>query len=118
MGFMRSYLTSRLQRCKINNSFSEWAKISAGVPQGSILGTLLLNIFINIFLFLQKCNLANYADDSIMYTSDKRNSTVIDSLSHEFNILSKWLYNNFIVLNPDKCSFAVSCWQFMFITYH
>ena len=30
--FVRSYLTNRLQCCKINNSFSEWAKISAGVP--------------------------------------------------------------------------------------
>ena len=86
VSFMRSYLTNRLQRCKINNSFSGWAKISAGVPQGPLLS----NIFINDILFLQKCDLANYADDRTMYTSDKRNSTIIDSLSHEFTILTKW----------------------------
>ena len=64
VSFMRCYLTNRLQPCKINNSFIEWAKISAGVLQGSILGQLLYNIFINdIFLLLQKCALANYADD-------------------------------------------------------
>ena len=46
-------------------------------------------IFINdIFLFLQKCDLANYADDSTMYTSEKRVSTIIDSLRHEFTILN------------------------------
>ena len=45
--FMRSYLTNRLQHCKINNSFTEWAKIFTCVPQGSILGPLLFNNFIN-----------------------------------------------------------------------
>ena len=105
---MRTYLTSRPQRCKINNSFGEWVKISAGVPQGSILGPLLFNIFINdIFLFLQKCDLANYADDSTMYTSDKRVSTITNSLRHEFTILSKWFYNNYMVPNSEKCSFML-----------
>ena len=83
-------------------------KISAGVPQESILSPLLFNIFINdIFLLLQKCYLANYADDSTMYTSDKRVSTIIGSLRHEFTILSKWFYNKFIVRNPEKRSFML-----------
>ena len=70
---MRSYVTNRLLRCKRNNSFSEWVTTSAGVQQESILGPLLLSIFIyDIFLFLQMCDLANYADDSTMYASDKR----------------------------------------------
>ena len=102
--FLRSYLTNRLQRCKIKNSFIEWAKICAGVPQGSTLGLLFFNIFINdIFIFRQKCDLANYADDSTMYTSDKRVCTSIDSLSHEFTILSKCVYNEFMVLSSEKC---------------
>ena len=106
---MRSYLTNRLQCCKKNIAFSKWSKISAGVPQRSTLGPLIFNIFINdIFLFCQKCNLANYADDSTMYTSDKRVSTIIDSLSYEFTILSKLFYNSFVVLKPDKCSFMLS----------
>ena len=105
---MRCYQTNRLQRCEINNHFGEWAKISAGVPQGSIISPLLFNIFINdIFLLLQKCYLANYADDSTMYTSDKRVSTIIGSLRHEFTILSKWFYNKFMVCNPEKRSFML-----------
>ena len=87
---MRSYLTNKPKRCKINNSFSEWAKISAGVPQGPRLASLHFNIFINdIFLFFQKCDLANYVDGSTMHTTDKRVSTIIDSLSHELTVLSK-----------------------------
>ena len=42
-----------------------------------------------------------------MYTSDKRVSTIIDSLSHEVTILSKWFYDNFMVLNTYKCSFML-----------
>ena len=90
---MRNYLTNTLQRCKINNSLSECARIPAGVPKGSILGPLLFNIFISdVFLLLQKCDVANYADDSTMYTSDKCISTAVDSLSREFTILSKSFY--------------------------
>ena len=67
------YLTNRLQRCKRINSFSEWGKVLNGVPQGSILGPLLFNIFLNdIFLSLQKCDLANYVDDSTLYTQKKQ----------------------------------------------
>ena len=81
VSFMRGYLTNRLQRCKINNSFSKWEKISAGAPQRSILGALLFNIRINdTFLFIQKCDLANYVDDTTMYTPNKCVSTIIDSL--------------------------------------
>ena len=51
VSFIRSCLTNRLQHCKTNNSFSKWAKTSARVLKGSLLGPLIFNIFIkNIFL--------------------------------------------------------------------
>ena len=55
-------------------------EISAGVPQRSILGALLFNIRINDTLFIQKCDIANYVDDTTMYTPNKCVSTIIDSL--------------------------------------
>ena len=42
-----------------------------------------------------------------LYTSDKNISKITSSLGHDFTILSKWFCNNFMVLNPDKCSFML-----------
>ena len=65
-------MINRYQCCKMNNSFSQWKSVLAGVLQGSFLGPLSFNIFIDdIFLVLQKCKLVNYADDSTMYSFGK-----------------------------------------------
>ena len=70
LSFMKSYLNNRQQQVRVNNNFSSWEKIIAGVLQGSILGPLLFNIFINgLYLFVSSSFLSNYADDNTLYAS-------------------------------------------------
>ena len=65
-------------------------KVLSDVPQGSMIGPLVFNIFLNdIFLSLQKSDLANYADDSSLYASNKSISNISNFFSHDFTILSK-----------------------------
>ena len=106
--FTKSYLTNRYQRCKIWDSFSEWERIIAGVPQGSILGPLRFRIFINdIFLYIENSDLCNYADNSILYASGESLPIIIEKLKDSFLRISNWFHENVKVLNPDKCHFMV-----------
>ena len=106
MQFILSYLQNRTQRTNVNYKFSLWEKITSGVPQGSILGPLLFNIYINdIFLFTENSFLSNYADDSTLYTTDVDLQNANNKIRVDFLILQNWFYENFMVLNTDKCHF-------------
>ena len=67
--FILDYLTFRKQRTKVGSAYSKWSKIRWRIPQGSILGLYLVNIFINdIFMIIEQSAICNFADDNTLYS--------------------------------------------------
>ena len=98
---IHSYLNGRKQKVKINSNFSTWREIINGVPQGSVLGPLLFNIFINdLFLFVVNCN---FAYDNTLSIANLSIEEIITHLQNDIHILQTWYHNNAMLLNETKC---------------
>jgi len=107
---IQSYLSRRKQRVGIEQTFSPWLDMTIGVPQGSILGPLLFNIFINdLLLHFRETNvgICNYADDNTVYASGKSVSEVKQKLESSLAFMSDWFKENNFQLNADECQFIV-----------
>ena len=104
-----SYLKGRHQRVKINADYSSWKEILHGVPQGSVLGPLFVNIFMNdLFLIVEHSDVCNYADDNSLTVADTSINTIISKLESDIQNLTLWFKNNAMLLNGDKCQFMIT----------
>ena len=98
-----NYLRNRKHRVKIAGTCSDWATINRGVPQGSVLGPLLFNIFLNdLFYVNMGSEIANYADDNHLYYENKCYDILKNVLENDVISATAWFDNNYMCANPDK----------------
>ena len=103
LNFLLSYLKNRKQRVRIGSYLSEWLLILLGVPQGSILGPILFNIFLNdLLLFLEDYDVCNFADDNTISVYGKTSNEISEKLEVSCNLALDWFKNNSMVANPKK----------------
>jgi hypothetical protein len=107
--FVYDYLKNRVQRTKVGGAYSSWRELVNGVPQGSILGPLLFNIFINdIFWFVDQTKIANYADDNTTYGVDKCIMTLLKILEEDTFSVLNWFRFNEMMPNQGKCHLMIA----------
>ena len=100
--WIEDFLANRKQRVIINNSSSQDADVTSGIPQGSVLGPLLFVAYINDLPRGLKSTAKMFADDTKLYArSDTENGP--SDLQDDLNALQEWSRNWLLKFHPQKC---------------
>lgn len=99
---IKSYLEERRFVIKIDTEKSDERKVQAGVPQGSILGPLLYNIYTADMPKMDRAKIAQFADDTAIYSTERQKDRVTNRLQENVNRISEYFKAWRIKINPNK----------------
>ena len=111
--WFHSFLKGRTQRVKIRNAYSSVSPLLYGVPQGSVLGPTLFNIYTrSLYKFIEpsKFDTLGFADDHQLvkvFLPILQDKGLGDNIRYCFNMISKWMSEFFLCLNPNKTKIMV-----------
>ena len=91
VNLISDYLTGRKKRVKINSNFGSYLDIFQSISQGSILGTLLLNLFLcDLLLFVEEADVMSYADNNTPYICSENVDVTLEKLEEVEKVLFEW----------------------------
>ena len=107
LSLLQSFLDNRKQPTVLNGKASTWGSISAGVPQGSILGILFFLVYINDLTANIRCDIKLFANDTSLFRdANDPNDAAVD-MNHDLNIIKNWAHQWRMLFNPDPMKQAV-----------
>ena len=113
LDWFRSFLSDRVQSTCVKGSRSDTRNMMYGVPQGSVLGPVLFNIYVRNFLKLLNdagFTAHGYADDHQALTAFKiefQFQTIAHSLPRCLNLITEWMNSHFLKLNAGKSKLLI-----------
>ena len=102
LDWLRDFLYDRYQQVVINGSKSSWAKVTSGVPQGSVLGPVLFLVYVNELPSLVQCGIKMFADDAKLYMGLQDGSDAL-KLQQGLDTLACWSDKRLLRFNTSKC---------------
>uniref|UniRef100_A0A8C5PX62 Reverse transcriptase domain-containing protein n=1 Tax=Leptobrachium leishanense TaxID=445787 RepID=A0A8C5PX62_9ANUR len=100
--WIENWLKDRVQRVVINGTFSRWTPVVSGVPQGSVIGPILFNLFINDLEIGIESHVSVFADDTKLEKVIQCEQDVT-SLQRDLDRLGDWVLKWQMKCNLDKC---------------
>ena len=105
--WLNSYLSNRVQYVSVGGVRSGLLRMSTGVPQGSILGPTLFNLYINDMSYsTTKLSFIHYADDTTLFRQFS-NISIIDDINSGLTEFDQWLICNKLSLNISKTFYMI-----------
>ena len=103
LSWLRSFLTYRKQRVVINGAYSDWANVTSGVPQGTVLGPLLFLLYVNdLDSVVKNSKIKLFADDVLLY-APANTQQECSALQDDLTAISNWTNCWQLKLNIVKC---------------
>ena len=100
--WVQAFLTDRIQQVHVNGAHSEWANVTSGIPQGSVLGPILFVLYINDLPSNINSNVYMFADDTKIFNNIKSPEDQV-ILQKDLDILAKWSDKWLLRFHPNKC---------------